>query len=87
MKPNRIAESTERRQYARRRFLWQATITQGCTEYACVVLDYSFGGAKISLSEAQPLAPAPITLSCAQLGDVAGTVVWQDGRRLGIKLA
>ena len=75
MKPNRVAEVAERRQYTRKRFLWQATITQGYTEYPCVILDYSFGGAKISLSEARPLAPAPITLSCVQLGDIAGTVV------------
>ncbi|HEY7608384.1 MAG TPA: PilZ domain-containing protein [Alphaproteobacteria bacterium] len=87
MKPNKVAEFVERRKYSRKRFLWHATVTQGRTEYPCVILDYSLGGAKICLPEAQPLELGPITISCAQLGDVTGTVVWQNGRRLGIKLA
>jgi hypothetical protein len=87
MKPERIAEIVERRKYSRRRFLWQATVMQGRTEYPCVILDYSLGGAKICLPEAQPLELAPVKISCVQLGDVSGTVVWQNGRRLGIKLA
>ena len=87
MKPNKAVEPVERRKYSRKRFLWHATVTQGRTEYPCVILDYSLGGAKICLPEAQPLALAHVKISCAQLGDVTGTVVWQDGRRLGIKLA
>jgi hypothetical protein len=87
MKPESVSEGAERRRYSRRRFLWQATVTQGHTEYPCVILDYSFYGAKICLSEVQPLELTPVKISCLQLGDVSGTVVWQDGRRLGIKLA
>jgi hypothetical protein len=87
MKPDKVAEFVEQRKHSRRRFLWHATVTQGRTEHSCVILDYSLGGAKICLPEAEPLELASVKISCQQLGEVAGTVVWQKGRRLGVKFA
>jgi len=75
----------ERRRFSRAKRLWAATISQEGSSSPCVVLEYSLGGIKVRLPEPLPLARGPVEISCLQLGDVKGTLVWQEGTEIGIK--
>ena len=77
----------DRRRHMRKQRLWSASITQGHSTWSCVIVEYSASGAKVRVPGAVRLALAPAKISCAQLGEVTGTVVWQTGTNLGIKLA
>jgi hypothetical protein len=77
----------DRRKHTRKQRLWSARITQGRSTWSCVIVEYSAGGARVRVPAAVRLALAPARISCVQLGEVAGTVVWQTGTDLGIKLA
>jgi hypothetical protein len=82
-----VVRSVDRRRYTRKQRLWPARITQGRSTWSCVIVEYSAGGAKIRVPDAVWLELAPAKLSCVQLGEVTGTVMWQTGTDLGIKLA
>ena len=81
-----IVAIVDRRKQVRKQRLWPARITQGSSTWSCVIVEYSVGGAKVRLPNAVRVALAPATISCAQFGEKAGTVVWQTGTDLGIKL-
>ena len=76
----------DRRKHMRKQRLWSARITQGHSTWSCVS-GSALGGAKVRLPGAVRLALAPAKISCVQLGEVTGSVVWQSGTNIGIKLA
>lgn len=79
--------SVDRRRHTRKQRLWSARISQGRSTWSCVIVEYSAGGAKVRVPGAVRLELAPAKISCVQLGEVTGIVVWQTGTNLGIKLA
>jgi hypothetical protein len=80
------ALAQERREHSRKQVLWAAYLDTGAATFACVILNFSQGGAMLKL--AAPVEPQQsVTLVMERFGKLQGEVVWRlaDKGKIGIR--
>ncbi len=79
---------TEQRKSERLSFSAKVSVTLGGRVVEGGLLDIGAGGAKVSLATAMPAQPEPtpraVTLNIPKFGAFDGTIVWTDGKTVGI---
>ncbi len=69
---------------SRRAVLWAGHIEFGEYNFSCQIWNISLGGAKLNIGV--PLAlGTEVTMVLEKYGRFLGTVVWQEGKSIGIK--
>jgi len=74
----------DRRRFTRNSVLWMGRIIAGDHVVDCKVLNISVGGAKVVVSDAFEHGE-PVTLHIDRFGEFEGEIVWQSGKKRGIK--
>jgi len=81
-----LALAQDRREHARKQVLWAAYLDTGTGTHACVILNFSQGGAMLKL--AAPVEPEQqVTLVMDRFGKLGAEVVWRlaDKGKVGIR--
>ncbi len=76
----------ETREHGRRQMLWSGVLQTARGPCACIVVDLSHGGARISGVVAVEIGQS-VTLVVSGMGLYRGTVVWRESGSLGISFA
>jgi hypothetical protein len=80
-----VGAKLDQRTQGRKPVNYLATLTHGRAILSCRIVELSDAGARVELVRESAVVEGSIRLTCPQIGEVGGAVVWQKATVVGLK--